>query len=490
MISIHNYYRKIYKVLLVIFSMEGFGTLKKDSVGFWRVAFQGISATAPAAVVSTITAASGYADGSLPLSYLISFVAVLFTLVAIYEYSKKIAHAGGYYAYVSRSSGPFLGIFIGMLVIGYQIADLAFLPLFFVILVEYSISYFTGVIFPTYLWVIIILISIVAWSIPPYMGIKPSLNYSIIFGVAEVAALAILSIAIIIIAGGKNTLTVFTPMYSPTGIHGVFLGGVFALTSFLGYGSVVTLGEEAHEPKETIKKALIVDILIAGAFFLTFSYAYTVGWGSFFDMAGFTNLLIPGTVETERILGLIPALIITFFGLESFFNSSLSFTNAATRYLYAFSRDNHVISNKISFVHKKSGVPRRALLVLVLSYTIIAIIFGEIFGLFLGFEILAAAATIFSLIVHIITNSTVWKLYGKSERKYLYHVLMPGVASALFLYIIYSTVYPFALPLSIAPIIVAAWAIISAVLILRARKIKSENYNNAGQSFTLYEEHI
>ena len=464
--------------------MEGYGRLKNNSVGFWRVVFQGISATAPAAIVSSITAASGYADGSLPLSYLISFIAVLFTLIAIYEYSKKISHAGGYYAYVSRSSGSFLGIFTGMLLIGYQVADLAFLPLFFVILVEYSISYFTGVIFPTYLWVIIILISVVAWSIPPYLGIKPSLNYSIIFGAAEVTALAILSVAIIIVTGGRNTLTVFTPMYSPTGIHGVFLGGVFALTSFLGYGSVVTLGEEAHNPKVTIKKALIVDILIAGAFFILFSYAYTVGWGSLFNMAGFTNLLIPGTVETERILGLIPALIITFFGLESFFNSSLSFTNSATRYLYAFSRDNHVISNKISFVHQKSGVPRRTLIILVSSYTIIAVIFGQIFGLFVGFEILAAAATIFSLIVHIITNSTVWRLYSKNERRYLYQLLMPAVASALFIYIIYSTVYPFALPLSVAPIIVLAWIIISFVLILRAREIKPENYKNAGKSFS------
>ena len=314
--------------------------------------------------------------------------------------------------------------------------------------------------------------------------------YSIIFGASEVAALAVLSIGIIIATGGHNTLSVFTPMYSPTGIHGVFLGGVFALTSFLGYGSIVTLGEEAHKPKETIKKALIVDMLIAGGFFLVFSYAYTVGWGHLYDMSGFTSLLIPGTVETDRILGLIPALVITFFGLESFFNSSLSFTNSATRYLYAFSRDNHVISGKISFVHKSSGVPRRALLVIVFSYTIIAIIFGEIFGLFVGFEILAAAATVFSLIVHIITNSTVWRIYKKSERKYLYHFIMPAVASALFLYIIYSTVYPFALPLSIAPLIVLGWVIISLILILRAKNNRPESYSNAGQSFTSEEEDI
>lgn len=217
-------------------------TLKHDAVGFWRIVFQGVSATAPAAVVSTITAASGYADGSLPLSYIIAFVAVLFTIVALYEFSKKISHAGGYYGYVSRAAGPFTGIFAGLLLLGYQIADLAFIPLYFVILIEYSLSYFAGVVLPTYAWILIAIVSIVAWSIPPFLGIEPSLSYSVIFGTGEVAALSILAIAIIIHSGSSNTLSVFTPVYSPTGINGVFLGGIFGMTSFLGYGSVVSSG--------------------------------------------------------------------------------------------------------------------------------------------------------------------------------------------------------------------------------------------------------
>lgn len=455
-------------------------SLKHGVVGFWRIVFQGISATAPAAIVSSITAASGYADGSLPLSYLIAYIAVLFTLVAIYEFSKKVSHAGGYYGYVSRAAGPFTGIFTGLLLLGYQIADLAFLPLYFVILVEYSLSFFTGMSLPTYAWILIAIVSIVAWSIPPFLGIKPSLNYSIIFGAGEVAALSILSIAIIIHTGSSNTLSVFTPAYSPTGINGVLLGGIFAMTSFLGYGSVVSLGEEAQKPKETIKKALLTNVLISGTFFILFSYAYTVGWGPSSNMSSFTNLLIPGTVETKRLLGLIPALVITFFGLESFFNSSLSFTNSAVRYMYGFARDDHVIPKKIAAVHPESGVPRLALLTVVILYTLLSIIVGLAAGLFEGFVLLATAATIFSLVVHIITNSTVWRVYKPQERKILIHFVLPAVASALFLFIIYSSVYPFSIPLSYAPLSVLAWAIISVALVIYARARKKEQYTKAG----------
>lgn len=453
--------------------------LKHNAVGFWRVVFQGVSSTAPAAIVASITAGSAYAGGSVPLSFVIAFVAVLFTIVAIHQYSKKVSHAGGYYAYVARGAGPFMGIFTGMLLIGYQLTDLAFLPLFFVILIEYSLQFFAGVVFPAYAWVIIALVSIVAWSIPPYLGIRPSLNYSIIFGIAEVLALGIAAVAIIVVSGPSNTVSVFTPMYSPTGFNGVLLGGIFAITSFLGYGSVTTLGEEAKDPKRTIGRALLADTLIAGLFFIVFAYGYTIGWGPS-DMSGFTSALIPGTIETSRILGLVPALLVTFFALESFFNSSLSFTNSAIRYMYGFSRDNHILPKSISDVHPGSGSPRKSLLVVVSSYTVLSIIMGYTFGLFMGYILLATIATLFSLTVHIIVNSTVSFIYKGKERNILLHIILPGIATILFLFIIFSTVYPVSYPIVYTPIAALLWGIVSVVLILRVRKKKPEEYKKAG----------
>ena len=457
--------------------------LKHNAVGFWRIVFQGVSSTAPAAIVASITAGSAYAGGSVPLSFVVAFIAVLFTIVAIHQYSKKVSHAGGYYAYVSRSAGPFLGIFTGMLLIGYQIADLAFLPLFFVILVEYSLQYLAGVVLPTYAWVILALVSIVAWSIPPYLGIKPSLSYSIVFGLAEVLVLGAAAVAIIVVSGPQNTFSVFTPVYSPTGINGVFLGGIFAVTSFLGYGSVTTLGEEAENPKKTIGRALLADTLIAGLFFIVFSYAYTIGWGPS-NMSGFTNALIPGTIETRQVLGLLPALAITFFALESFFNSSLSFTNSAIRYLYGFSRDNHILPKSLSAVHDGSGSPRKALLAVVVSYTVLSLAMGAVFGLFTGFVLLATVATIFSLTVHIIVNSTVSLIYKGKEKNILVHIVLPAVASLMFLFIIFSTVYPISTPIVYAPLAALVWALVSVGLVFVVRTRKPEEYKNAGMYST------
>ncbi|MEM4091305.1 MAG: APC family permease [Thermoplasmatales archaeon] len=460
-------------------------TLKHNILGFWRVVFQGVSATAPAAVVSTITAASIYAYGAVPLSFLIAFVGVLTTIVAIYQYSKKIAHAGGYYAYVGQSAGPFLGILTGFLLIGYQITDLAFLPLYFTVLFTFALQFFAGIVLPTYIWIVVVILVVLLWTVLPYLGIKPSLNYSVIFSVAEIAALVSVGVIIAVLSGPQNTAMVFTPTFSPTGIHGALLGGVFAITSFLGYGSIVTLGEEAKFPKKTISKALLTNVLISGTFFLIVTYCYTIGWGPH-NMATMSSYLVPLAVEAKKIVGVGAALLITLFFIESFFNSGLSFTNSAVRYFYGFSRDDHIIPKYFSKVHEKSGVPRRSLAVIVSSVLVLAIVFGFGFGPFMGFVLLATIATIFSLVVHIIVNSTVGLLYKREKEFNVFlHLIIPLIASGLFAFIIYATVYPPSFPLTYMPIAAFIWAILAIVLILIVRRRKPQQYKEAGTHSTV-----
>lgn len=455
-------------------------TLRRDAVGFWRVVFQGVSSTAPAAIVSTITAASIYAYGSVPLSFLIAFAGVLTTIVAVYEYSKKVAHAGGYYSFVSQSAGPFLGILTGLMLLGYEITDLAFVPLFFSILATFSLQFFAGIVLPTWVSLLIVAMAVVFWSLPPFLGIKPSLGYSIIFGLAEIIVLLGVAITLSVMAGPQNTVSVFTPVFAPTGIHGALLGGVFAITSFLGYGSVVTLGEEAKFPKKTIGKALLVDVLLSGIFFIVVSYAFTIAWGPN-NASTMSNYLVPLTVITKSQLGVVVAGIITFFFVESFFNSGLSFTNAAVRYFYGMARDGHVLPRSLAKVHEGSGVPRRALGVIVIAVLILSLTFGEAFGLLEGFVLLATVATVLSLLVHIIVNSTVWRLYKKSnEFKVVVHLVIPLIASALFAFIIYSTVYPPSFPLTYMPIAALVWILISIVMIFYVRWKKHEQYAEAG----------
>jgi amino acid transporter len=454
--------------------------LKHGEVGFWKVVFQGVSATAPAAVVSTVTAASVYAYGSIPLSFLVAFVGVLTTIVAIHQFSKKVAHAGGYYAYVCRSAGPFLGILTGMLLLGYQITDLAFVPIFLTILFEFALQFFAGVVLPAYAWALIIVVSVALWSVPPYLGIKPSLNYSVVLSSAEVVALGSAAVAIIILSGSKNTLQVFTPVFSPTGFNGVLLGGIFAITSFLGYGSVVTLGEEASFPKKTIAKALLVDVVISGVFFILFSYGFTIGWGPG-NMSTFSSQLAPGTVEAKRILGVGPALIITFFAIESFFNSGLSFTNSAIRYFYGFARDDHIIPKYFAGVDPVHGVPRRALLTVTAVFLALSLAMGAAFGLFEAFVLLATVATLFSLTIHIFVNSTVGLLYRGKEFNVVLHLVAPLAASVIFGFIIYSTVYPPSFPLTYMPVAALAWSALSVALIMVVRARKPQQYRDAGK---------
>ncbi len=461
-------------------STESHATLKHDSVGVWRVAFQGISATAPAAVVATITAAAYYAGGAIPLSFLISFLAVLGAIVPIYQYTKKVASAGGYYSFVSHSSGPFLGTLTGLIILGYEVTDLAFVPIFLSVTVIFMFQYFGGIVLPAYVGLIVIVVGLLLYSIPPYMGIKPSLAYSITFGLAEIVVLVVIAMILAVQSGPQNTLEVFTPSLSPTGIHGALIGGIFGMTSFLGYASVATLGEEARAPKKTIGLGLLVNVLISGTFFLVVTYGFTVAWGPK-DAASMGNYLVPLTVITNKMLGIGAAAIITFFFLESFFNSGLSFTTAAIRYFYGMARDETVIPKYFSVIEPKSGVPRRALGAILVPIIILSVAFAASYGLVEGFVLLATAATLFYLIASILVNMTVWRLYKKTgEFKWFSHLIIPVASSVLFAFIIYGTVYPPSYPLSYMPIVVVIWIVASIFITLYVKKTKPENYKKAG----------
>ncbi len=461
---------------------SGTTTLKHGSVGFWRVVFQGVSASAPAgAIVTFITAASVYAGGSLPLSFLIAFFAVLSVSVPIYQYSKKISHAGGYYAFVSRSAGPFAGIMTGMLVLGYHFLVLGFLPLFFSIILSFTFQYFFGITLPVYFWAIVVVLYILITAIPPYLGIKPSLNYSFIFGWAEIIVIAIVAIIIAILSGSHNSAAVFSTKYSPTGFHGALLGGIFGISAFLGFSSIVRLGEEAEFPKKVIGKALITDVLISGTFLVGTAYAFDIGWGPA-NAISMSNYLVPLTVETNSFLGLFAAVIVTIFFIESYYNVGLSFFTSTIRYFYGMARDDHIIPVYFAKIHDESGVPRRALILIVIIGLAFALIFGAVFGPLEGYILEATGLTILALTALIIVALTVGFLFKReNEFNIVWHLVIPVISAGLMAFVIYATVYPPSYPLTYMAIGAVVWAAISAALTLYVRKYKPDKYKDAGK---------
>jgi amino acid transporter len=63
----------------------------------------------------TAAVVAGYAGPALPLVYLMSLVGVMLLVNTIAEFSRRLAHAGSFYAFNAAGLGPVFGFFAGWL---------------------------------------------------------------------------------------------------------------------------------------------------------------------------------------------------------------------------------------------------------------------------------------------------------------------------------------------------------------------------------------
>ena len=61
-------------------------------------------------------------------------------------------------------------------------------------------------------------------------------------------------------------------------VHGVVLGMVLAITGYVGFESAASLGQEAGNPRRSVPRAIRINILACGAYFIVGAYVYILGF--------------------------------------------------------------------------------------------------------------------------------------------------------------------------------------------------------------------
>lgn len=444
--------------------------LAKDSVGTGGLIFQAMGQLSPIGIFGgSILGAASFAEGATPLAFIIGMLAALLSANSIYQYSKKVASARGYYGYVGFGAGNAAGAMTSYLYILYQIANITFIFGYYVLTFSPTFGYVFGAnISNNYGYLYIILISIPAFYVA-YRGIRPSLKSQMI--VNSIQIIFVVAVSLIVIATVKdNTLAAFTPIHS-IGWKGVFLGFIAgSYLSYAGYGSTVPLGEEAKTPRKSIGVSTVLIVLIMSALYLLGSYAMVVGWG-INSMGTFSQSIYPGFVVVSEHLGF--GANVLFFLLNFFvvYPVYVTMVTAVSRNIYSMSRDGY-LPKYFYAVHKKYKSPHRALgltaLLFILMGGIGSVIFyttqgGFFNGFFYEFLFFATASTVATLIIHMMVNSSL-SISGdknsKSPLKYLTHYIMPLGSTAIAIVGIYYAVSGLGSPLEYSPIFVLVYVII------------------------------
>lgn len=438
----------------------------------YDVIFQGVAGSAPAgAAVATLTGSAAFALGSLPLSAIVAFIIVFINAIIINRISRHVAGAGGYYAYSREGLGNFAGIFTGWMYILYQVMSLAFIGLSIAIFLPDLLSEIFGIAIPSYSWVLLLVLVLVFGYFVSFSGIKKSVRYAMVMATLEVIIVTVISLIIILSKPTVNTATVFTPVYASHGLTGVMLGVLFMYTAFSGFGTATPLGEETKNAKKVIGKGVLISVVVLGLFFVLASYAFTVGWGPT-KMSSFANELVPGVVLTKNYIGIMGAIIITAFFVNSLFTDSVVFTNSLSRVIYSMSRDN-VLPGILSNVHSTRRTPHMAAGIIVIIAFIIGVISVLRLGGFNAFLYAGVAATLGALVVHIFANASLPAIIKKFKVKMnlLLDLILPVASIIILIFVFYGSFISIDYSVIVASYTFLAWLIVGIIYSLLGRKI-------------------
>jgi amino acid transporter len=400
-----------------------------------------------------MTGAAGYALGALPLSALIAFFVVVLNAYIIKRISSRMAGAGGYYDYTKVAFGPVVGAFTGWMYILYQIFAMAFIALSISVFVPALLSEVFGINIPAYTWLPLLAGTMLFGYFVSVVGIKQSLKYAMVMETMEILVVIAIGLAIVLEHPAINTVQVFTPKFASGGISGVMLGVLFMYTSFSGFNTIV------------------ISALILGVFFVFAAYSFTVGWGPL-NMSSYASNLVPGIILTKSDLGLIGAIIITVFYINSILTDIAVFFNSSSRVSMALARNN-ILPNAMSRIHQKHQTPHVSAAVMGIGAFIIAAV-GTVAlggGGFNIFLVTGIVSTLPALLVHAIANAALPALNKKETRKWgALNVLLPIIAIVILGFVFYGTFISISSTVIIGSVIFLIWVVVGIVLSFARKK--------------------
>src|SRR5579875_2885971 len=178
--------------------------LRKGAVGMWEGVFQSFSFVGPAGDVAILlVGTAAFALGATPLAVLIAWIVYGLWMIVPTEFSTEIVDAGSYYAYSARGLRGGGGVLAVWFWAGENLTGPAFAVLglsSFVYLISSTLS---GL---GWIWAPISVAVLLFGVVLSYLGIRPSLAYTMWAGFAEVDFLVVTAVVIMVRLGQANIL--------------------------------------------------------------------------------------------------------------------------------------------------------------------------------------------------------------------------------------------------------------------------------------------
>jgi amino acid transporter len=437
------------------------GGLRRGVLGSADAVAQSLALLALAfGVTAAPAAAAASAGAAVPVAYLIAGLGSLCLGTVIARFARRIAHAGGLYAYAARGLGPGTGFLAGwMYAVAFALGIsfvLAVSAEFLATVLTANTSWHPGW-FPLYCIELALILLIALADVRVSMRVQ--------LAVAVVGVLTVVALGLVIVAkGGAQGLSwrPFDPGEAPSG-HGLALAVVLAFTGFIGFEAAAVLGEEAAEPRRVIPRAILGTVLVATVYFVFVAWAQAVGFGlsSIGKWASDPTAL---ATLSGRYVGHWFATLVDVVVVVDSFVAALAGVHLTARTLFAMGRDRGLprafAATTPRFGSPYIGVALSVALTLVLGATL-----ARHYGVGLYFAMMATTGALGVLLVYILVAlagaAYFWRIRHEPGQSWnaVLDAAFPLAAVAVCGYAIYYSV----VPLPAAPIGYSLWIALGAL---------------------------
>jgi amino acid transporter len=340
------------------------------------LSFTGLLAQAVALISPTMTAAliipvmySNTGDWSW-MSYALGTVMLLFVAYNLNQFASRSTGSGSMYAYICRGLGVTAGAVGGWSLIwaylGISIAGATGFSIFadtLLKMVGLNLS-------PIALFAICVAISwYCAWK-------NVQLSAMLMLFFEGISMALILALCFIVLSQHHFAVDAAQFDVSKLPWSSVGLGVVIAIFSLVGFECATAFGDEAKDPLKTIPNAVMVSLIISGAFFVFVTYVMVMG------VRGYSTPLdqLDTPLNTLATLAHVAPLSIplSIGAMVSFFALNCSCVNAGSRVIYAMGRHG-IFHEATAEAHETNETPHVAVTTMaIISFSLptIASLFG------------------------------------------------------------------------------------------------------------------
>jgi len=395
-------------------SSDGKGHLKR-ALGVPSLVLFGMVYMVPLTVFTTYGIVTQMTGGRLPVAYLVTLAAMVFTARSYARMSAAYPVAGSAYAYTQKSFGAPVGFLAGWSLL----LDYLFLPMLNYLVIGIYMSAAVPSV-PPWVW---ILIAIAVVTVLNIVGIVSVARANFLLLALQVVFIVVLVVMAFVTISGYGTVDLIAPFTgdgSVSGVGPIFAGAAILCLSFLGFDAVSTLSEEAKDPTRTVPKAIMIATVVCGLIFIGLSYVSQLAFptNAFADVdAGATDVMLAAGGDFLNIF-------FTAAYVAGCIGSALTSQASVARILFAMGRDGIMPRKVFGHVSVKYATPTFA--ILVVSVISLAALWIE-----LGF--LASIVSFGALVAFSAVNLTVIKHYyiDSGEKNVLNNVILPLIGLGL-----------------------------------------------------------